>query len=309
MSLAPEGALFPICIPKLTHFLGCLGDIPSHVFHHRRPSEKVGEGLAFVKLWPLDAKTGARTPSVRTGFPPSPISELLSRTSATGGGMDIEILAGEDGLAAVAKAKAAAEAAASSARGPLERSSPVPASVRASSPPSSLSSPPGSPAGIVDTTPDRAGLGGASPAAVGGSDVGSGTRESSFRQAFSVVDKAVDNISTGVPETAATAEACRTADGEKKEAAATAAAPRWLALEVEVFAVGGISVPYMMFLITVCFEQVRVAHVSAVHATRTFENATAGESCETKKKTFCWTTGRFYAGCEDMRDSGNGGGG
>ncbi|CAB1116053.1 unnamed protein product [Ectocarpus sp. CCAP 1310/34] len=217
-------------------------------------ARKVGEGLAFVKLWPLDAKTGARTPSLRTGFRPSPISELESRTSATGGGMDIEILAGADGLAAVAKAKAAAEAAASSAPAPLERSSLVPASVRASSPPSSLSSPPGSPAEIVHTAPDGAGLG-ASAAAVGGSDVGSGAGESSSRSASSLVDdNAVDNIGIeAMPEAAATGEAGRAVAGENKEA--TAAAPRWLALEVEVFAVGGINVPYMMFLITVCFEQ------------------------------------------------------
>lgn len=268
----------------------------------------MGEGLAFVKLWPLDAKTGARTPSLRTGFRPSPISEVASRTSATGGGMNIEILAGADGLAAVAKAKAAAEAAASSARAPLERSWPVPASVRASSPPSSLSSPPGSPAEIVDTAPDGAGLG-ASAAAVSGSDVGNGAGESSSRQVSSVVDdNAADNISIeAMPEAAATGEAGRAAAGEKKEA--TAAAPRWLALEVEVFAVGGINVPYMMFLITVCFEQVCVARVSAVHAVSTYEIRQQASRAKQRKTPCPGQPNAFYAGCEGTRDSGNDGGG
>lgn len=247
------------------------------------PTEKVGEGLAFVKLWPLDCKTGARSSTLRTGFPPPSIDEMTRRTSATGGGMDIDILGGEDGLAAVAHAKAAtaaaaeAEGAAASAAGAEEP--------RTSSP----SSPPGrSTEGAMtegeageklaraeeggfgeggttsSASPSKEKQAGTLPALSSSSSTPVGTAPAQMVEGDRAGKSSVALMAGGgaVGTAGAAATAAETAvDGEEKEEKEEeeeAGRPRGMALEVEVFAIGGINVPDLMALIKVCFEQVKL---------------------------------------------------
>lgn len=133
--------------------------------------------------------------------------------------MDIEILLGEDGLAAVAKAEAAAEAQAA-ADAELGYSG----SNSAGGEPGAAHT-----EGVhaeADKKDARAAATGAAATAAGEAKTAGG--------------RAQDRDSAGtVPP----------GDGKTSR-------PRWLALEVEVHACGDIDVPYLMAVIKVCFEQV-----------------------------------------------------
>lgn len=195
----------------------------------------MGEGIAFVKLWPLNPSTGARSRSIRTGFTAPTINDLASRVSPGGGGLDIEILVGQDGVDAVRKAEAAAEAK------------------------------------VTTAAADEA-----SPACVPGLTTGMSDETSTAERMRSPTDEASPPSPAAVPPSDLPADpfepACDAADGTATvkgpvdEAVALAPAggeeaapPRWLALEVEMFACGYINVSYMMDLVKVCFEQVRYA--------------------------------------------------
>lgn len=180
----------------------------------------MGEGIAFVKLWPLNPKTGARSSSLRTGFPAPSLDEMASRLSSGGPGMDIEILLGEDGVAALAKAQAVEEA----------------AEVKAA----------------VETK-----AGEASSAEAGVSTV---EEKAVHISEDPVVMSSMEAVAQG-PD--ATSEVTGAGEGLVKARAGSdgSSAPRWLALEVEMFACGSINVPYMMELIKICFEQVSVIYM------------------------------------------------
>lgn len=184
----------------------------------------MGEGLAFVKLWSLNPKTGARSPSLRTGFPAPTIDDLASRASASGGGMDIEILLGEDGLAAVAKAEAAAEAQAAAE------------------------------AEAVDSGSGSAGgeLGAAHTEVVHAEEIEKIARAAAAVVAATAADAAGPAGGRGQDRGSAGTGTAPSSDGKTSR-------PRWLALEVEVHACGDIDVPYLMALIKVCFEQVNAS--------------------------------------------------
>lgn len=132
--------------------------------------------------------------------------------------MGIEILLGEDGLAAVAKAEAAAEAQASAEEEMVDSGS---------------ASPRGEPGAArtkgvhaeVDTKNAREATGVSASAADAAKPAGG---------------RAQDRDSAGMAPSG---------DGKTSPR-------RWLALEVEVHACGDIDVPYLMALIKVCFEQV-----------------------------------------------------
>lgn len=181
----------------------------------------MGEGLAFVKLWALNPKTGARSSSLRTGFPAPTIDDLASRASASGGGLDIEILLGEDGLAAVAKAEAAADAQAAAD------------------------------AEFGDSG-SGSGSAGGEPGAAHTEDVHAEADKKDARvaatgAAATAADKA--KPAGGRAQDRDSAGTMPSGDGKTSR-------PRWLALEVEVHACGDIDVPYLMAVIKVCFEQV-----------------------------------------------------
>lgn len=197
----------------------------------------MGEGIAFVKLWPLNPKTGARSSSLRTGFPAPSLDEMASRLSSGGPGIDIEILLGEDGVAAVAKAEAEAEATASE---PAETKEAEVKAVETKAGEASTE------AG-VSTAKGKAVQISQDPLVM--SSMGEDGAVAQGADATSEVDTA-----SGAGEDLPKARAG--SDGSS--------APRWLALEVEMFACGSVNVPYMMELIKICFEQVIVAYTVVV---------------------------------------------
>lgn len=136
--------------------------------------------------------------------------------------MDIEILLGEDGLAAVAKAEAAAEAqAAAEAEG-------------------------------VDSGSGSAGgeLGAAHTEVVHEEEIQNIARSAAAAVvAATAADAATPAGGRGQNRGSAGTGTAPSGDGKTNR-------PRWLALEVEVHACGDIDVPYLMALIKVCFEQV-----------------------------------------------------
>lgn len=214
----------------------------------------MGEGLAFVKLWPLDPKTGARSSSLKTGHSPPSIAELADRTSAS---MDIEILVGRAGLAAVAKAEAAAKAEEAAA---MTKEAAATAAVAISAAPEAAE---GAPAAVAppdegrETTTQSAEEGVVQHPSVPAVETMPGTVE-----ADGTVDAATTTAATTTTSRAAphwTSAGAAKADEHATVVEATAAPlPRKLALEVEVFAIGSINVPYLMALIKVSFEQVCV---------------------------------------------------
>lgn len=211
-----------------------------------------------MKLWPLNPKTGARSSSLKTGFDPPSIAELESRTSAS---MDIEMLVGRAGLAAVAKAEAAAKAeeeAAKAAATTLEAIEGAPAdgaspeeggetngsSTRSAE--EGMIQHPSMPA--VETVPSSVEAGdtvGASTSSCSSSTTTATTNAAPLDAEIAPVGAKTGTATTGKEATAAA------------EVAAAVPLQRKLALEVEVFAVGGINVLYLMALIKVSFEQVR----------------------------------------------------
>ncbi len=219
--------------------------------HPTETPKKVGEGLAFVKLWPLD-KTGARSPSLKTGFPPPTIAELASRTSER---MDIEMLVGRDGMAAVTAAKAAAEAEAAAtvaaAAVALEavevESSVAGEGVISKGGGDTVAVPPPEGSGeevLRQRPPAPAAEAALSTEGGGAAGAGGGGGGSSSSRA-------------ALDDEEATSTAAGPATGVGAGAGAGATPLRSLALEVEVFAVGSINVLYLMTLIKACFEQVQ----------------------------------------------------
>lgn len=235
----------------------------------------MGEGIAFIKLWPLNPKTGERSSSLRTGFPAPTVAELASRVSASGrsGGacsLDIEMI--------VAKSRAAAVGEDVTGTVPDTRGnelSPTDAGaagtgaeeLEASATVNSM---------VADTLP------GPADAVIGGQPAGSQARcagddTNGVDQCPSVAGADVENAEgslaerlgatgesgndaphTGIRPSQHTSPGSRNGgSAEHKARQSPATASRWLALEVEVNACGSINVPHVMDLIKVCFEQVR----------------------------------------------------
>lgn len=231
-----------------------------------------------MKLWPLDPETGAHSSSLKTGFAPPPIAELASRTSAS---MDIEILVGRDGLTAVAKAETAAKAkeAAAKAKEAAEKSEEAAAKAAAAAPEAVQGAP------AVVASPEEGGeiAGTTAKSAEEGAwqhpSVPAIETVPSDLEAGGTVD-ATTTTSSAAPHDGAVAPAeanAGTATTSEEATAGEAAAaplPRKLALEVEVFAIGSINVPYLMALVKVSFEQVRVR--ACVRASRYRSSNVAG---------------------------------
>lgn len=192
-----------------------------------------------MKLWPLNPKTGARSSSLKTGHKPPSMAELVSRASAS---TDIEILVGRDGLAEVAKAEAAAKAEEAASQAKAAASEALGAVTDAAS----------SEGGKAASTITQ----GAEEGAVQHPQV---TMVPGTLDTDDTVGATAANASPAVATTSSAApQGTNTATGEEAAAVETAATslPRKLALEVEVFAIGSINVPYLMALIKSSFEQV-----------------------------------------------------
>lgn len=204
-----------------------------------------------MKLWPLDPKTGARSSSLKTGHLPPSIAELASRTSAS---MDIEILVGRDGLAAVAKAEATAKAeeAATKAKEAAAKAAAVAAAALGAA-----ESAPAAEASLAE---------GGETTSTATKSTEEGAEQHPCLHAIELLPSAVEadgTVDTAAAATTTSAAPQGTSTGiaatdEKAAATEPSAAPRprKLALEVEVFAIGSINVPYLMALIKVSFEQV-----------------------------------------------------
>lgn len=213
-----------------------------------------------MKLWPLDPKTGARSSSLKTGHKPPSIAELASRTSAS---FDIEILVGRDGLAAVAKAEEAAQAEETAAK-----TNEAAARAAEAAEVAELESAEGAPAAVA--SPEE---GGENSYTTKKCDEEGGVQDSTVTAVETVpstvgaqgeVCSATTTASGATATTTGSAAPRGASEGttttdEKATAVEAAATPllRKLALEVEVFAIGSINVPYLMALIKVSFEQVR----------------------------------------------------
>lgn len=217
--------------------------------------------MAFVRLWPLNHKTGARSRSLRTGFSAPTINNLSSRVSAAGGGLDIHILIGEDGLAAVAEAAAteaaaqaeaqavaaAAETGAKEIEVPAWGSSTEAVVTKAAATSSSATVN----AAAVETSPSSA------PSAPAKKPPGGGMDPAGNMAVDTAGGGAVDSAGGGVDSAGIIGEcAVGSSSAAGAEKAAAAPPPRCLALELEIFACGTIDVPYMIGFIKGCFQQV-----------------------------------------------------
>ena len=230
----------------------------SLAFHYLCRNTKAGEGIAFVKLWPLNPKTGTRSSNLCTGFPAPSLDEVASRLSrgvgvgvgvgdgdgdGDGTDMDVEILRDEEGVAAVAKAEARL-AAASSASAGAESSADVD-EVEAATAQESEVGKAGVPMSTAIEKTTEALAAAPKPLAPAGDATNATT---SMNVAAGPDDSGCRD--GGLPPTT-----------ERKDRAFGCEAvlpPRWLALEVEMFACGSINVSYMMEFIKICFEQVGV---------------------------------------------------
>lgn len=83
--------------------------------HPEKTNVQVGYGIAIVKLWPLEHPNAARSTRLLTGFAAPTIDTVTSHVSARGRGPDVQLLVGEDQLAAATVNRPAVAAAAAAA--------------------------------------------------------------------------------------------------------------------------------------------------------------------------------------------------